>query len=800
MSFLEKVTETARIIFSQPEETKSKSKPSAGKSSASQKRKVYEPQRVSASGLREMNSRMFGVMIGMLVGAVAIIGMLAWHHIINREFYQSKTTDQQLYDITIPAKRGSICDVNGEIIVQSTTAWVVYLHPKTILSEKYEYKDVLFQKLCEVVGFTEDYLERRVNAKDENGNRYPQVKLNIKINKTQYDELYAFIRDEKGKIVIGGISFTQDAQRSYAHGNLLSTVLGFAGIDNVGLYGLEALYESTLAGTPGRLVTVQNAREGDMPFEYTTLVEAQEGNSLILSIDANIQQILEKYLAKAAVENKVENRACGILMNVNTGAILAMATYPDYDPANFDEIGDEKLAQQIANITDSAERAKALSQAQQIQWSNKCISEFYEPGSVFKPIVMASALEEGVVSLSSRFNCTGVFTYKGGKIACHKAAGHGSESLSEGMMNSCNPVFIALGDRLGASKFYEYFSAFGFTEKTGIDLPSEGTPTAGVSHYTEKSLQSLKRNLYISSFGQGNTVTPLQMITAIAAIANGGYLLEPYVVEQIIDSNGNIISTSETTVRRQVISEEVSDIVCEMLEATVSGGTAKNGYIAGYRIGGKTGTSEKLVESAQSGQRLYVASYCAIAPSDDPEIALLIVLDEPKGASHMGGAIAAPVARNVLNEVLPYLGIETIYTSEDIATLDTVTPNLISKSLSEAKQEVSAKELKYRVIGDGSTVTAQVPQPGQSIPRGGTVIICTRSSGEIPTTVVPDVTGMTPAKANKALTNAGLNIRYGGTGYDTTQGVAKSQSIPHGTEVSEGTVVTVEFIMSGSTD
>lgn len=796
MDFFDKLKASVQVLL----ESDDSRRKSSAKRAQPQKKKGYEIQKVSAANLKEMNNRMKAVMGVMIAMACAVVCMLTWFQIINREYYQSKTTDQQLSDIAIPAKRGSIRDTNGETIVQSTTAWVIYVNPKVINAADYKYRDVLVQKLCEVAGFSEQYLNTRMNLKDANDKYYNQVKLNIKINKTQYDELYAFLRDEDNKLVIKGVSFVQDTQRSYAHGNLLSTVIGFVGLDNIGLYGIEALYDSELSGTPGRLVTVQNAKEGDMPFEYTTLVEAQEGNSLILSVDSNIQQILEKYLAKAAIENKVANRACGILMNVNTGAILAMATYPDYDPSNFTAIGDEKLAAKIEGIVDDAERASALSEAQQRQWSNKCISEFYEPGSVFKPIVMAAALEEGVASLSSRFNCSGVFKYNGGKISCHKAAGHGSESLSEGMMNSCNPVFITLGDRLGPSRFYQYFSAFGFTEKTGIDLPSEGTPTAGVSHYTEKSLQSLKRNLYISSFGQGNTVTPLQMITAISAIANGGYLLEPYVVEQIIDANGNIISTTETTVRRQVISEDVSRMVCEMLEATVSGGTAKNGYIAGYRIGGKTGTSEKLVESAQSGERLYVASYCAIAPSDDPEIALLIVLDEPKGASHMGGAIAAPVARNVLNEVLPYLGIETIYTSDDIATLDTITPNLIGSSLSEAKKAVTDKELKYRVIGDGNTVTAQVPQSGQSIPKGGTVIICTKSNGEVPTTTVPDVTGMTPAKANKALTDAGLNIRYGGTGYDTTQGVAKSQSIPEGTKVSEGTVVTVEFIMSGSTD
>jgi len=734
---------------------------------------------------------MHWVLMAMAAGYLVIVGALAWYQLINAEVWQQKATEQQMSDTELPAERGTIYDANMETIVQSTTAWVVTLRPGDIKAEQY---DLLVTRLSEILELDEEYIHGRL-AIDA-----PSVKLKVKADKEQKDAIYNFCYNDKGECVVKGVTLTADTRRTYSFGSLASTILGFTGTDNTGLSGLEAKYDAQLSGVPGRVVTIKNARAGEMPFEYNTLVEAQEGNSLVLTIDANIQQIMEEKLVKAVEKNQVKNRACAIMMNVNTGAVLGMASIPDYDPSDYTALADQSLAAEIEQIQDPAERSEALANAQNAQWRNKAISDAYEPGSVFKPITMSAALEEGVTFYNDSFYCGGAMVVGGLRTSCHKSSGHGSESLTMGMVNSCNCVFMTLGDRLGGSGFFKYYKAFGFTEKTGIDLPGEASPVAGVNYHKEENLNRYAHDLAVVSFGQTNTVTPIQMITAISAVSNGGYLLQPYVVSQVLDSNGNIIVNKEATVKRQVISAQTSEMINKMLEATVSKGTARNCYIAGYRIGGKTGTSEKIAEQAQTGKKTYVASFCAVAPSDDPEIALLVLLDDPRGASHMGGTIAAPVAREILEEVLPYLNIDTIYSEDDVKNLDTVAPNLMGKTVEEAKTAVKDKGLKVRVIGDGEVVTAQTPMAGQSIPKGGTVVITTREEGEVPLTTVPKVTGLSPSEVNRVLANKHLNIRYAGSGYNTSQGVSVSQNIPADSKVAEGTVITVEFIMSGSTD
>ena len=745
----------------------------------------------AAFGKNGILRRMRLLLIGMIVGYVAVVGVLSWYQLINAEVWQQRATEQQMSDTELPAERGTVYDANMDTLVQSTTAWVVSLRPSAI---KEEQLDLIVSRLSDILELEEDYIWGRlkINA--------TEIKLKAKADKSQKDAIVDFCYNDDGECEVPGITLTADTRRTYTYGSLASTVLGFTGTDNTGLSGLEAKYDAELSGVPGRVVTIKNARSGEMPFDYNILVDAQEGNSLVLTIDANIQQIVEQKLAAAVEKNQVKNRACAIMMNVNTGAILAMATIPDYDPSDYTAIADETLAAQIAQIQDETERSAALSAAQSSQWRNKAISDAYEPGSVFKPITMSAALEEGVTYLNDSFYCKGHLVVGGLRTSCHKSAGHGAESLTMGMVNSCNVVFMTLGERLGGSGFFKYYKAFGFTEKTGIDLPGEASPVAGVNYHKEENLNKYAHDLAVSSFGQTNTVTPIQMITAIAAVSNGGYLLQPYVVDKILDSEGNIISNTEPTVKRQVISAKTSEMINSMLEATVSSGTARNCYIAGYRIGGKTGTSEKIAEQAQTGQKTYVASFCAIAPSDDPEIALLVLLDDPRGDNHMGGTIAAPVAREILEEVLPYLNIDTIYSADDVKNLDTVAPNLMGKNVSEAKQALADKGLEVRVVGEGDVVTAQTPMAGQSIPKGGTVVITTNEEGEVPLVTVPDVTGLSPKDANSALSKKHLNIRYAGSGYNTSAGVSVSQNIPEGSKVAEGTVITVEFIMSGSTD
>ncbi|MBP3414206.1 MAG: PASTA domain-containing protein [Clostridia bacterium] len=738
-----------------------------------------------AGASKTMRQRMIVLAIGMFLLYLVVVGVMAYYQLIASEKYQQLAVDQQLSDNELPADRGTIYDRNMETLVQSAPAWAVSIRPGDV---KPEQKDAIVAKLSEVLGLTEEYIRGRMEL------NYSEVKLKNKADKDQKDRILQFLTDPNtNEIVVPGVKLHADTKRYYFRGTLASTILGFTGTDNEGLAGLELYYDNTLSGVPGRIVSSQNAVNGKMPFEYKMLVDAQQGNSLVLTIDANIQTILEKYLSQAVKDNDVRERACGIIMNVNTGAVYGMATMPDYDPANPNEISESAMAKIETLVGD--ERSAALSEARQAQWRNKAISDTYEPGSVFKPVTMAAALEEGLTSVNDSFYCGGGMNFGSRRISCHKSGGHGAESLTKGMMNSCNPVFMTLASRLGGSLFFKYFAAFGFTEKTGIDLPAEGV---GVYH-SEDSLNKHPADLAVSSFGQTNTVSPIQMATAIAAVSNGGYLVKPHVVGQILDEDGNIVETNGTTVKRQVISGETSDIINSMLEQTVSGGTAKNGYISGYRLGGKTGTTERIAQNAATGTRTYVASYCAIAPADDPEIVMLVMLDNPQGGSHMGGTIAAPVVRNVLREVLPYLGVETIYSADDVKLIDTLTPGVVGSPISEATAKLSEKGLKIRVIGNGPNVVSQVPAAGSSIPKTGTVVVMTDESDLVMTTV-PNVLNMSPTQANTAIKNAGLNIRYSGTGYDSSQGIVTGQDIPSGQRVAQGTVITVEFIMGGATD
>lgn len=755
------------------------------------------------STMRKRNS---GILITMIVGFIALVGFLGYYQLIDRERWQQMAVEQQLQDTVLTAKRGAVYDSNMQTLVQSRTAWKVWIKKASL---KEEHKDAVVQMLAEVLELEEEYIYGRleINASD--------ISLSGKADKTQKDAIEAFITDEEGDVVIPGIYMVQDTERYYSNSNtnFASNVLGFTNDENVGVIGLELEYNETLSGVPGRQIVATNAKsDAAMPYDYKKMIDAQEGNSLVLTIDQNIQSWLEDALRQAVKDNDVRNRACSIIMNVNTGEILAMATMPDYDLTDYKTLEDERVAAKVNAISDKDERLKALGEAQNEQWKNKCISDTYEPGSVFKPVTMAAALEENVATLNSSFYCRGYSVVNGRKIRCASTYGHGSESLTKGMMNSCNPVFMALAERLGAESFYQYFTAFGLTEKTGIDLPGEAS---GVMH-SLKVLEKEEDTLAVSSFGQSFKITPIQMITAISAVVNGGYLVQPHVVSQIIDSEGNIVERIESTVKRQVIAESTSEKINDMLEKTVSGGTAKNGYIAGYRIGGKTGTSEKIQEQAETGVKSYIASFCAIAPSDDPEIAMLVILDEPNGAAHTGGTIAAPVCRTVLNEVLPYLGIDTIYSTQDIELFDTSAPNAVGNSLEAAKEMMKNAGLKYRVIGSGDTVTAQIPKGLQSLPKESTVVLYALTAEELleakvnaeegnnepwlKMTTVPDLTGMSPAKANKEVTNAKLNIRYAGTGYNSTAGLVIGQSIEAGESVAQGTVITVEFIEGGLYD
>lgn len=783
--------------------------------------KYYPKFMKKYKGLDKVSKNVSQLMVFILAIVLLIFGTLINLMIVNNDEYEQAAVAQQLSTETLTANRGTIYDANGEKLVQSAAAWVIYLYPEQI---KEEQREELCTKLSEVLDMEYNTVLSRSQS------NYNSVKLSVKADKEQKDELISFIyrtcyvrqvkkTDENGKSYtedeayledhpdlnlkkvdnyqyIKGISLATDTKRYYFNGTLASTVLGFTNFDNVGSAGVESYYNNVLKGVDGKIIKAKNSVGGEMPFDYDTVIDAVDGNSLMLTIDAKIQSVLEKYLRQAVKDNDVQNRAVGIIMNVNTGAILGMSTMNDYDPANYLEITDENELKKIAAIEDPEEKQAAISAAQQKQWRNKAINDTYEPGSVFKPITMSAALEEGVTKMSDTFDCVGYKIVGGRKIKCHKTAGHGHETLTQGMMNSCNPVLMTLGERLGAANFYKYFTAFGFTAGTGIDLPGEAVG----AYHNEEQLGTVE--IASSSFGQTFTVTPIQMITAFAAATNGGYLVQPYVVDKIIDPNGNIVSSHETVIKRQVISETTSKNINTMLEATAGdGGTAHNVYISGYRIGAKTGTSEKVAEQAATGEKNYIASFCAVAPIDNPEIAILVLLDEPNNpVSHGGGTIVAPVVRNILLEILPYLGIDTVYSENDVKYMDTQVPSVVGQTVEDATKAIEAKGLSVRIIGDGDTVTGQIPSGARVAPKSSTIVLTTESSGEVPMTTVPDLVGKSPTGVAAAVKDKNLNIRYSGTGYESSSGVAKSQDIPAGSKVEQGTVITVEFSVEGITD
>lgn len=772
-------------------------------------------------GIDQIAKNVNQLMLIIVLITVVILATLVNLMVVNDDEYKQAAVSQQLTTETLTANRGTIYDANGEELVRSAAAWVIYIYPKQI---KEEQREEICTKLAEVLDM--DY--NKVLAKTQMNVNV--TKLLVKADKEQKDELQAFIYrdcyirkvkkiDENGKSYteteayledhpelglkfqqdyqyIKGIKLAVDSQRYYLHGTLASTVIGFTNFDNVGSAGIESYYNSTLKGVDGKIIKAKNSVGGEMPFDYDTVINAVDGNSLQLTIDANVQTVLEKYLRQAVKDNDVKNRAVSIIMNVNTGAILAMASMNDYDPADYLTVTDENALKEIAAEEDPEKKETLIAAAQQKQWRNKAVNDTYEPGSVFKPITIAAALEEGLTKMSDTFDCPGYKIVGGRRIRCHRAGGHGHETLTQGMMNSCNPVLMTLGERLGAANFYKYFTAFGFTSGTGIDLPGEAIG----SYHSEKGLRATE--LANSSFGQSFTVTPIQMITAFAAVTNGGYLVQPYVVDKVLDANGNIVSIHEPVIKRQIISETTSQNINTMLEATAGkGGTAHNVYISGYRIGAKTGTSEKLFESITTKQKKYIASFGAVVPTDAPEIAILMLFDEPNNPrSHGGGTIVAPVVRNVLSEILPYLGIDTVYSEDDVRLMNTLVPNVVGKSTEEATEAIEAKGLKVRIIGDGKTVTGQIPSGSHSAPKSSTIVITTESDGEVPMTTVPSLVGKSPSAVVRAIQDKNLNIRYSGTGYQSSSGVAQSQDIPAGSKVPQGTVVTVEFTVEGITD
>ena len=724
-------------------------------------------------------------------GAV-VISLFRWQ-IVRGEEMSIAALDQSLRSTTLSAMRGTIYDATGKVLAQSASVWTVVLEPAYFAD--YDDPEGARQKVASGLAAILDMDEEEVYEKTQGSSYF--VYLKRRVETSVRDEINEFLEAEG---ISSGVRLIEDYKRYYPYGTVASTVLGFTGTDGQGLEGLELQYDTQLRGTAGRLISSQNALGTDMPFEYEQYVEAQDGNNLVLTIDETVQSILEKYLAEGVDQFNVKNGAVAIMMDVNTGAILGLATTPTYDPNNPFTIYDEDLQAQIDALS-GEEQDQAFNEAQLKQWRNKAVSDTYYPGSVFKMCTYAMGLEEGVVTEQTTYTCTGSVLVDGwdDPIHCWRHSGHGLETFRDGLCNSCNPYTIYIGQLLGGETFAKYREAFGFTESTGIDLPGE----AVTLYHSAIELINTPSNLAVESFGQNFSITPLHMITAAAAIANGGYLVTPHVVDRVVDQDGNIVQTADTSYRRQVISEETSAAITDILQQNVESGSATGGYVAGYRICGKTGTSEKVDKwnEDRTQDMEYIASYCGFAPAEDPQYALLVFFDEPdddtNGGYNGGNAVAGPYFAKMMEEILPYLGVEAQYNEEEYANLDTVAPTVTGLTLEEAYAKLEEAGLTYSVIGDESdssiTVTAQVPEAGGAVPKDGQVVLYTNGYDEASTYVtVPSFLGYDVTNASYLASINGLQISVSGSSSSTA--TVTAQSVAEGEQVQQGTVITLTFV------
>lgn len=695
--------------------------------------------------------------------------------IVRGEELSEKAETQQLKDTEITAMRGTIYDSNGNVLAQSASVWNVFIDPLNIKDKQ---RDLIVDEFANLFGYDADE-KKEFYERTTHQNHYELVEKKVENNIKE--KLSKFVSENKLGACIGT---EQTTKRYYPYGTLASSVIGFTGSDDQGLSGIESYYDEQLTGTNGRIITAKDAKSNNIANDYETSIAATDGDSIVLTINQTIQYYLEKGLTETMNEYQAKG-AYGVVMNCNTGAVLAMSSLPDYDCNEPYKLTYSKDKKAIKKLSDKTAKQEAESAAVQNQWRNFTVSDTYVPGSVFKTFVASAALEENVVNLNTTYNCTGSIQVDKYKMKCHYHPGHGTQTLTQGLENSCNPFFITIGQKLGVHNYFKYFDAFGFTQKTNIDLPGEASP----QYYKEDQYGIVE--LSSASFGQTNSLTPIQVCTGLCAIANGGKLLQPYLVSSIVDANGKTVKKTETKEIRQVISADTSEKVRKMMKSVVDNGTGKNGYVAGYSVGGKTGTSTKLGESKNGEGDKYIVSFGAIAPSDDPEIAMLIIVDEPN-QDLGGGALCAPIAAQVTQEAMNVLGIEPKYNDSEMKDLSKQTPNVVGKSLDEAKKTLEENNLNYVVVGDDSTVTRQCPSGADTIPNGGTVYLYT-DDAEKQTVIVPDFTGLTVNEAKDLASSSNLNIQIAGNSMSSGTVVAYRQSEEKQAKVEKGTVVTVTF-------
>ncbi len=724
------------------------------------------------------------ILLILVLGFGAAVLRLTYLTTVQSSELQESAVDLQLADTTVSAKRGTIYDANGNVLAESASVWQVVMSPVNFKNDK--------QRQAAAKGLSEIFDLEYNDVLDDTKQQSHYVVVKRRIESDEREKVLELIDTLKKDYSCSGvIQLLDDYKRYYPKNSLASSVIGFTGSDDQGLEGIEYEYDSYLSGTPGRIITAQNARGTDMPFRYEQNVESEDGNNVYLTIDETIQSICEKYMQKGVEDNNVLNKGVCIAMDVNTGAILAMVTTDGYDLNNPYELS-AKDKKKIKS-TPKKKQAEAESAALSNMWRNKAVADTYMPGSVFKMCVASAALEENLVNEKTSFTCTGSISVEGETIHCSNISGHGTQNFVEAISNSCNPAFIQIGQMLGAGKFRQYYQGFGFSDKTGIDLPGE----AEDSFWKEGKMGGV--DLAVASFGQNFTITPIQMITACAAVSNGGYVVQPHVVSKITDSKGNVIKTVDKKVKRQVISDDTSKKMNEYLEYNTERQGAAAGYISGYKVAGKTGTTEKRgvtkVESSFSED--YISSFCGYAPADDPQIAMLVFFDTPDGDAYYGSQVSSPVFINIMSEVLPYLDVKTSYTDEELGYVDASAGDYTGVSVDEAKTAVEADGFTATVKGNGSTVISQIPTVSSGLQKGGSIVLYTDSDSQSETVSVPSLIGLSPDEVNDVASDYGLNVSFSGA--TTSSGTSSSQNVEAGTSVSPGTVITVSFADSSST-
>ena len=761
-----------------------------------------------------------------IVAFVPLIGTLYHLMITEHDYYNEKAIKNQTRSTNLTATRGVIYDANMNVLASSSTVETVFIDPNEIAEqmkqpENSNLLDQIARGLGEILDVEPSFVYEQAADKQY---RYKVIKR--KISEELADEVRAFISENS----ITGVYLETDLKRYYPNSSLAAQALGFVSSDNNGSEGLEAYYNEELSGTAGKVVTSKGNYGSEMLYTYEKYYDASDGSSLITTIDSTVQAYVEKNLQNAIDKYDIKNGAFCIVMDVNTGEIKAMATLGSYDPNNYLEIYDDTTALLLEN-----ERAAALAlpeasaayeaaietykqdvaAARMAQWRNRCVSDGYEPGSTFKLITLASALDSGAVTLNDSFYCGGQEKFTGREqiLNCWKSAGHGAQTTAQALGNSCNIAFGHIGLRMGGDTFYDYLKSFGIMEKTGVDLPGEASGLFYERKYLNDPANYGTSYLITSSFGQSFRITPMQLVRAVAAIVNGGYVLEPYIVSEVVDADGNTVEKNEKTVLRQVISQQTSETMRTLMEQVVTEGTASAARTPGYRVGGKTGTSEKLDEYDENGQQVKdkIVSFVGVAPIDDPKYVVLVALDTPAysensekytvhGMYISGGLMAAPTVRDIFLDILPYLGVEPDYGSEDIRGVNFTVPDVIGMDETEAGELLAEKTIIYRVVGTGSVVTDQLPVAGSQVPGNSQIILYMGAEKQATRVEVPDFIGCSVADVNYLASNAGLYVQAKGTDRTDVYVLAAYQDIDPGTEVDRGTTITVEFSSTGASD